>query len=665
MSNTLRHNWYQKMSLEPLDYLRNLINIKDKLSLDSFVTSCNEGQRLELYRITFGMMKYIYSFDHDKIVSFFGHIAENLHLANISKTSLAKIFDEFLAEIKSNDLEHYTKVVNGLLQQANILYLILESSAAEQYYDIILNSDDFENILCNKNARILFDDDRFTEMLTRDQILCSINFDIYYFVKLSKTQSKLIKDGTKQIDIKKHISANFIESFHVLVEWWSKTKVDDCEQLFMISMDEISRNFRYFGATDEFHTYISGPQFERAIKILIKSPSVRKTFPGLVKVYKKLFISFVSELEDSGVRDRYLCEAFEFLIDDSQILYGTVKLFFPFFPDAGGRTVEKYTEIPRAQQPTKPYHLDYELIIELLGQVENKNVYYHKVVNLLILGFPPRFSHLVEYLNYSDLVFLSSSGLCFEKYCVELYNGRYWEKNEAYKSSNFDKLHFLIYSLATINKTKELVVRVKKHTKPIKSRSSGSSSSSDSDSSSSSGYCYKNRSYNKSYVDDEIIKGKGTLEDKPVILSYKKQTSFPKIGKYIQNKLGESSITYGSFVFPKINPFPIFKSPFLNNVYFSYARTEFPYPRPLINTRNAAVIIHSMSRNILYSPPEPNSETSTWRCGYSLTYCQNKYRTQSSTVEKLYSAFEGTSICFIYNINSVTDFETLLKLEVT
>lgn len=696
MVNNLMSHLNKTNSTGDATYLHSMLNINDEPSLNNFSKGISNEDKISLYRTLLASTKYIHSLNCNKVIKFFSDLAKSLFSSGESLSSLAKVLDEYLLSIKNVDEKKYRKIVLSCLNYRYILHTISASSEPEEYYRLILG---FKTFVGSINIKTLLIDNKFTKMLTNEQILCIINNDITTLTLLVGSRSETVT--TYPICIGLHIGSNFVNTFHILVEHREILEVD-CRKLLEVSMDEITNKFKNFYKNDIFHSYIMNSRFTKAFKILIGLPQIEPNLGILLEKFKVLFVRFLglngeenyTKMTKSRIA-RYLYDVFTFLFDDIENAYKIVVLFFL----GGDRTkhelkYKKYFD----EALGIGINLDCGLIIKILAHVVNKNDYYYKIISLLLIRCHLPYFDLEE-LDYGELVFLTYFGYAPNLACIEFYNDIWLNNNKEYRRKNLEKLHYLIYSFARANKKKDdyhqvgnkkqddnprakLEPDVKSSTElnlnnnipaskepdtdpdidtdtdsDTESLSLSLSSGNSDDKSSSDNYSSIMSDDRESEINDDVKPTKN--------LSYKSVVLFPAIGQYIQNRQFELINRYDleNPRYPNKTPISfkgMINSNHLNNLYSSYNYTEFPYPRPLTSIPDHANVILARSLDVLYAPPDLNSEYSTWRCGYSLIYCQNKYREQTANIDSLYSMFKDTSMCVVYNIGNVEAFEQML-----
>lgn len=599
------NNCNNKDVMDKLGCLYLMMNIKDKNELDSFNQSMDRDTKILTYKTLLAVVTYIYSFDHNKIINFFADLSESFGGSRENMFCLSKVFDGYLFPIKRIDKSQYRSILVEILNNKYATYIMSASLFADKYYKEILK--DFKGLVRGADedvVEILLKDNRFINMLTDKQRLSLCNTNIKYLVRFIDKHSDLIRNN--KISIEEYLESDFVNAFHILVEHREMLNVD-WKILFETAIKRINHSFVRFYKEKEFQEYIFTDHFAVSFKLLIKSRGEEFKPKLIIKDYVKLFVGLLGPKKPvkhhlQHTVAEYFCELFSFLIDDPKNLLVVVKLFFDK-KYGGSRKSGGYIAYDSNSR------LDISLLIKILLCTVNQNYYYDKIIDLLQMNLNLKPSSFSE-LTYSDLVFLAYFGVRFNEYKYKIIdNGKDGEwLNSEDLTMDSGKLHFIVYSLANWDKKWDEVV-----------------------------------------IKPEIV-----------------QPQFghsPTVGHYIQNRQNETINKYNLLVPILSHKDKIITVDAIYELYLSYTHTEFPYPRPLKSIQNCSDVIHTTLMEILYSPPDPNTECSTWRCGYTLTYCRNKYRIETMTVGSLYSTFKDTSMCLIYNIRSVGDFERLLREE--
>ena len=104
----------------------------------------------------------------------------------------------------------------------------------------------------------------------------------------------------------------------------------------------------------------------------------------------------------------------------------------------------------------------------------------------------------------------------------------------------------------------------------------------------------------------------------------------------------------------------------MNETYFSYHSTKYPYPSPLHLMPDAKESIRSRSNEIFYAPPDKNTANdqlniNSWRSRYTLAFCQNRYKVHNDKIDDLYLRCQKSSLFLLHVVNNVDHFTSLLR----
>lgn len=97
------------------------------------------------------------------------------------------------------------------------------------------------------------------------------------------------------------------------------------------------------------------------------------------------------------------------------------------------------------------------------------------------------------------------------------------------------------------------------------------------------------------------------------------------------------------------------------STFVSYVNTIKPYPKPLGCIPDSLITIQTRLKDLFYAPPAPDSDVSTWRCGYMIAAYSNQHKFSNKTIDVLYQESKNTSLFLLYDIHSLEQFDFALN----